>query len=111
MGVLLERLVDPTLISTTAATVYTASSKTLVRSMDIAVVSAVATRNVWVMLNSLTVNYIFRYEVSTALDSVDHTTTWRGGLVLNTGDYLAVDTSIANTFYITINGATGLPSS
>jgi len=108
-GAIIERLAGPTLIEDGAdATLYTATSKTLIRTIDIGVVVAELADTGYVGVNGLgSQNGFFLF----SLDAVAHFQ-WRGGMVLNAGDTIStgVDTTTAADYTITICGVTNLPA-
>ncbi len=99
-----SRLAGPTALSTIATTLFTATERTVVRTMD---VTATAATTWWVMLNSTTANIVWKnYRAAAAVTKDDYSASWRGGLVLETGDYLSVDAD-TTTAAITICGVVG----
>lgn len=119
MSLSFQRLAGPVRISSVAAALFTASSKTVVRTMDlsfsaasdidIGIGGANATTppstSVWYIDGTLITKTGTDHDI--AAGGV-YRAQWRGGLVLLAGEALWADASVSDVASITVCGVTGV---
>lgn len=117
------RLAMTSVSASSGVTLFTATSKTIVRTMDVIVAGSSGsiyvkvndtgsdvTNPVWYFALANTGTYTtYPSSVGAGLaNSVNYTAQWRGGLVMNPGDYLYVYASGTTIYNIIVCGVTGV---